>query len=137
MKPIVRSVLKKLRLQRRSRWEALEAYKLLIAICAAIVVALILTSVSLVLYGVTGAATLDLSRPGYESARTKVQSQNIDVDMPPFAPTGKIDQSDMKQYLSQYKKRQLELKGYDSFNPTAISDAQLNLGPVEPVEPQQ
>ncbi len=63
--------IKKLPAYRRAK-KVVDEYKLIFAITSAIIVCFVLTAVSLLLYGLTGTSKVDLSRPGYELARKKI-----------------------------------------------------------------
>jgi len=100
-------------------------YKLLFAIFSAIIVALIMTAVSVFLYIITGASKLDLSRPGYEGAREKVkQAEPTETS---FGPSGALDAKAMKQFMDEYKEQSQRLGGYDTFSPKILEDSQLGL----------
>lgn len=122
----VNKLLTRLGLRKKSRFERIGEYKLGLAIAGAIAISLFLTAMSLVLYAITGTASLDLSRPGYESAREQIKKSANDAG-DTFSATGELHKSDLDVYLKNYKKKQLELKGYDAFDPNVVSDAQLNL----------
>lgn len=100
-------------------------YKLLFAIFSAILVALVMTAISVFLYIITGTSKLDLSRPGYEGAREKVkQAETTETT---FGPNGSLDSKAMKQFMDEYKKQSQRLSGYDSFSPKILEDNQLGL----------
>lgn len=124
MKSSIHKLAVKMGLQKKNRHEMLAEYRLAAFIGVSVVVALLLTTVSLLLYTLTGTASLDLSRPGYEDARQKVKRE---VDDEVFSATGGMNKAVMKEYLSLYQKKQQPLKTYDSFDPNIVSDTQLNL----------
>ncbi len=101
------------------------SYKLAFAIGGAIVGCLLLTYFSVLLYSITGTGRLDLSRPGYEGVR-----QRVDRTPPStvgFNATGALNAKVIENYLIQYNKQSQTLSHYDAFDPKLLDDAQLNL----------
>jgi hypothetical protein len=100
-------------------------YKLAFGLCGAIVISVILTAFSVILYEVTGSSKLDLSRPGYEAVRKKISKAPPVQD--DFGPTGSLNSKIITQYLANYTKQTQALNSYDSFNPQLLDDTQLGL----------
>jgi hypothetical protein len=94
-------------------------------IIAALVVAMTLTSVSLWLYKVSGAANLDLSRPGYEKVREDVKDDGDSTK--PFSPTGDLDAAAVSDFRSRYEGIKARLNQMNSYGDSAISDENLGL----------
>lgn len=101
-------------------------HKLLAAISAAVVIALVMTAVSMSLYYSTGAEVLDLSRPGYESVRQAVnQAPHDDAT---FSGDGPVDSQVIKQFDGLYQTNRKDLKSIDNFsNQKPLSDDSLTL----------
>lgn len=91
----------------------------------AILSALLLTAISMTLYFVSGTAKLDLSRPGYESARTQIhRTDGIDQN---FSLNGDLDSAVIKDFLKKYDREAKDLQQYGSFNNPILDDSQLGI----------
>lgn len=109
-----------------------QRYGLPFGIFLAIVGALLLTTISMTLYFVSGTAKLDLSRPGYESARTQIhRADGTDQN---FSSNGELDGAVIKDFLKKYDSELKDLQHYGSFNENILDDAQLGIT-VEVVAP--
>lgn len=97
-------------------------HQLTIALSLAILIALLLTVTSVIIYEVSGAAMLDLSRPGYEPARKQLQKTNGQLQ---FSSKEPIDQSVVKKFRSLYKKQTDDIHKLNSFNGKVLDDSQL------------
>lgn len=92
----------------------------------AILVALFLVYVALSLYQSSGAIQLDLSRPGYDSARQEASKDN--QVFKGFAADGPINKDTLKEFDGLYKQKAAEaLIGIDAFSSDALSDSALSL----------
>lgn len=109
-----------------SKWQQ---HRFMAMIAVAIMIALFLVSVALALYASSGAAQLDLSRPGYVSVRDKAD-KNDDFDG--FPATGTITNETMNQFRKLYEAQSQKATGLDSFGGNALSDQALSLdSPIE------
>ena len=109
-----------------SRWQE---HRFMVLVGTTIVIALFLVSVSLALYASSGAAQLDLSRPGYVSVRDQAaRSDEFDN----FPATGSIDKKALDQFRKSYDKQAERATNVDSFSGNAMDDQILSLdAPVE------
>lgn len=82
-----------------------------------------LVSVSMNLYNKSGAAQLDLSRPGYVSVRS--QATNNDSDFQTYSSTGSISKDIINDFQSQYDERAIKVKSVDAFSSDPLSPASL------------
>lgn len=97
-----------------------------------VLVALVMTSLSLTLYVTSGAASLDLSRPGYEQVRTQVKEDTVSSS---FSPTGALDQSEYERYKSLFEKQVKTISELGNYEPAPISDRPLRLSDeIQPSE---
>lgn len=94
-------------------------------ILLAILAALLLTAISMTLYFVSGTSKLDLSRPGYESAREQIRQ--TDGNNQNFSGSGDIDGEVIKDFLSKYNKEAKDLSQYSTFNESILGDPQLGI----------
>ena len=99
-------------------------HRFIVLIAATIVVSLFLVGVALALYASSGAAQLDLSRPGYVSVRDKViQSDTFEG----FPTSGTIDKDAINQFRTLYEKQSKEATNVDSFGGDVMSDKTLSI----------
>lgn len=104
-------------------------YRLQMFIFGSIVIALLLATVSMALYNNSGAAQIDLSRPGYKSVRA--QAVKGDGDYETFSANGEISNSIIKNFISLYKKQSDMIKSVDAFGGDPLSPSSLGIG-VDP-----
>lgn len=108
-------------------------HRFMMMIGAVIVVSFILVGSSMALYTSSGAAQLDLSRPGYQTVRGKVQpTDKFDT----FPSSGELDKQALNDFRTQYAKQSVQVIGVDSFGGDVMSDASLQIDPPA-AEPAQ
>ena len=88
-----------------------------------IMIALIMTSISLSLYVSSGTLQLDLSRPGYESVRKEISSQSSED----FPATGPITTKTMDSFQKQYAAQRSGLNSISQFQDSALDDDSLDV----------
>lgn len=103
-----------------------ERHRLAYGIASAIGVGLLLTVISMSLYISSGASRLDLSRPGYEKARSEVVETKDDDT---FSATGPMDLKTIDEFQKLYSSHRTTLSALDSFDSTVMDDTQLRLSP--------
>lgn len=97
----------------------------------AITVALLLVTFSMWLYGESGAAQLDLSRPSYESVRSQVRQTESFAEFEPSG--GPLNEEDFAQFeelfLDRYEKNEENnMKHHrNAFSPRELSDDTLGI----------
>jgi len=97
-------------------------FGLMVAITVAI--SLFLVAIALALYASSGAAQLDLSRPGYVSVREKAsRSDTLDS----FPATGVLDKNALEQFRKLYDQRVQQIGSNESFGGDVMSDASLSI----------
>ena len=67
----------------------------------------------MVIYSQSGAAQLDLSRPGYKSVSNQVQ---IDDTTSVFQASGPVDKSVIEEFTKMYDEQSRKAKSVDAFN---------------------
>lgn len=110
-----------------SRWER---HKFLVLVGATIVVSLCLVSVAMGIYSTSGAAQLDLSRPGYQSVRQQV-SRTDEFDG--FPATGTIDADALAKFRELYAKQSDQANAVDGFAGDVMSDKALSIDEAPPL----
>lgn len=105
----------------QSRWIH---HKLALFVSGSIFIAFILVMVSMALYNSSGAAQLDISRPGYRSAQNKVdQSDNFES----FPATGSVEKKTIDQFQKLYDKQTKQVGNSDAFSSSAMDDQVLGI----------
>lgn len=99
-------------------------HRFFLLIAGAILIALFLVSIALSLYHSDGAAQLDLSRPGYQSVRDKVEKN---TSSEAFSATGPLDEASLDEFRAKYQKQADRVKQTEGFSPEALSDRALEL----------
>ena len=105
--------------------EVIGRHRIVYGVFAALIIAAVLTSVSMALYVSSGASRLDLSRPGYEKVRNDVQQDKEDV----FQSTGPVDTDVVSDFQSRFTKHREKLNTFDDFDSDALDDSQLQIAP--------
>lgn len=104
--------------------DRLQQHRFLLLIVGVVLVSLFLVAVALALYASSGAAQLDLSRPGYKSVRQQaVQSDSFNG----FPSTGPINNDTLDQFRKLYDEQSTKATNVDSFGGNAMSDQSLSI----------
>jgi hypothetical protein len=101
-----------------------ERHKFLVLVGGTIVVSLFLVSVALSLYNSSGAAQLDLSRPGYQSVRQQAAKSD---DFSSYAGTGPINDKALTQFRQLYMSQAEQSSALDSFGGDVMSNKSLSI----------
>lgn len=104
-----------------TRWEQ---HRFLALIAGVILIALFLVSVALSLYNSSGAAQLDLSRPGYQDVRDLAKR---DTTSKSFPSSGVLDKEALDLFSKLYGEQSAKVISADSFDASAISEESLQL----------
>lgn len=103
----------------------LQRYRFLLFIGSVIVVSGILVTVGMNLYNSSGAAQIDLSRPGYQSVRSEASRDTGHDDS--FPSSGDLNDAAFDKFETMYKTHSTRVTGTSSFEPEALSDDSLQL----------
>lgn len=104
---------------------AWDRHRFLWLVGGVIIVAIFMVGVALSLYHSSGAAQLDLSRPGYRTVRKEAgQKQARTVTYP---SSGQFDEKALAEFRSLYQDRVNRITATRSFEASAISDDALQL----------
>lgn len=98
-------------------------HRFLVLIGLTIATALVLVGISMTLYATSGAAQLDLSRPGYRAVTSQAISSYGDFEN--YPSTGPTNASTVNDFKTLYEQKAAEVKAFDAFagdplNPTAL-----------------
>lgn len=99
-------------------------HKMFVLVSSSIIVALILVIVSMALYSSSGAAQLDLSRPGYQSVQDKLGRSDT---FESFPANGPVNSQTLEQFLRLYDRQIKSVQGSSPFNPESLSDHSLGI----------
>lgn len=100
-------------------------HRLSILMIIAVTAALILTVVSVMIYNTSGAAQLDLSRPGYRAVSDKVdKKQSIDT----YSASGPVTKDSIQEFIKLYDRQSEKAKAVDAFNGDPLNPEVLEFG---------
>ena len=98
-------------------------FSLLIVLAVLVASGLVLTSIAL--YYSSGAAQLDLSRPGYKAVRA--QAVTSDSDFQNYSSTGAINQSTISEFKSLYARQAQKTEAVDAFGGDPLNPISLGV----------
>lgn len=101
-------------------------------IILSILVSAIIVLVSMGLYRSSGAAQLDLSRPGYVSVRS--QATNSVGEFQNYPNSGAISQSAINEFKALYDKQAQKVKTVDAFSGDPLSPDALGISAIVTTE---
>lgn len=101
-------------------------YKLIVALSLAILIALILTAISLNMYITSGVSGLDLSRPGYEGVRDQIKPNTSSQS---FSADGPLNPSEIDKFDKLYSDQANDLNVIDDFSNKNLEDESLRFTP--------
>ncbi|HUC96382.1 MAG TPA: hypothetical protein VMR16_01825 [Candidatus Saccharimonadales bacterium] len=98
-------------------------HSFLLFITASIVISAVVVYISMQMYNSSGAAQLDLSRPGYVSVRSQVDTS--DSDLQTYPSSGVISKDVINSFKSSFNKQAKKIETVDAFggdplDPTAL-----------------
>lgn len=105
-----------------------------IFIGGALLISIIFSGFSLMLYNESGAIQLDLSRPAYQEARKQAKAEKEAEEKAEkekqkaeeFSASGDINKDVIEDFEKLYKENSVKIKG-DSFKAEILSDKNLNI----------
>lgn len=100
-------------------------YRFLLMIFMAIVASTGLVVISMAMYNGSGAAQLDLSRPGYNDVRDQVDK--TDNTLTNFPETGSISQTVIDNFGKAYSAESQKIKAVDAFGGDPLSPEALGI----------
>jgi len=102
-----------------------DQHRFMLLIGGTIVIAIILVSISVIIYNVSGSAQLDLSRPGLTSVSNKVDRTDTVTDYSAFGP---VNKDTVKTFTDAYDKQAKKAKAVDAFNGDPLNPDVLEFG---------
>ena len=102
-----------------------DKHSFLLFITLSIIVACVIVTISMAMYNSSGAAQLDLSRPGYKSVRA--QAGKDDGDFQTFATSGPISKDVINDFKTIYAKQAQKIKAVDAFGGDPLNSDALGI----------
>ena len=101
-----------------------QKYRFVGMLSAVIAISLVLTGVSLEIYNTSGAAQVDLSRPGYQSVRKEA---TLEQPNDQFEASGNLDDKSYEKFYEMYDRHAGRSADVSSFGDQALSDESLQI----------
>ena len=108
--------------QRRELTTFWQKHRFFLLVSAAIVASLVLVTVSLAIYNLSGSAQLDLSRPGYQAVSDQV---NRDDSIDEYSASGDVTLKTIDEFLALYDEQATKAKAVDAFNGDPLNPSLL------------
>jgi hypothetical protein len=102
-----------------------DQHRFLLLVGLTIIVSIILVSISMVIYNVSGSAQLDLSRPGYQSVSDQVE--RID-EIQDYSALGPVNKTTVGEFTKLYDAQAAKAKAVDAFNGDPLNPEVLEFG---------
>jgi hypothetical protein len=90
-----------------------DKHRLSLLLILTVLIALVLTVISMVAYSASGTAQLDLSRPGYSSVSNKVDKTDKITEYSSF---GTVNKDSINEFTKLYDAQAIKAKAVDAFN---------------------
>lgn len=102
-----------------------DKHRLSLLLIITVAIAIVMTSISVIIYNSSGAAQLDLSRPGYRSVSDKVnQADEIDT----YSAVGAVNKDTIHEFMKLYDAQASKAKAVDAFNGDPLNPEVLEFG---------
>jgi len=102
-----------------------DKHRFFLFIVGSIGIATTVVVASMSMYNGSGAAQLDLSRPGYKSVRSKITAN--DGDFQNYSSSGVIDKNSIKEFRSLFDRQSQKTKSVDAFGGDPLSPEELGI----------
>ena len=102
-----------------------DRHRLSLLLILTVSIATIMTIVSVIIYNSTGAAQLDLSRPGYRSVSGQVEKTDA-IDT--YSSSGAINKETIEEFMKLYDAQASKAKAVDAFNGDPLNPEVLEFG---------
>lgn len=101
-----------------------QQHRFFLLVALVIIVSCIMVVIGMYVYNTSGAAQVDLSRPGYQSVRREAKRDSVNDSFP---ATGELDANAFDSFNKMYSEHARQVVGVDSFDPTALDAAAAQL----------
>jgi hypothetical protein len=102
-----------------------DKHRLSLLLIITVLIAIILTVVSMIAYNVSGTAQLDLSRPGLSSVSDKVDKGDKITEYSNFGP---VNKDSINEFTKLYDEQAKKAKAVDAFNGDPLNPETLEFG---------
>lgn len=102
-----------------------DQHRYLLMVVITIIAASCLVVISMTVYNLSGAAQLDLSRPGYQSVSNKVDRTN---DIDDYSALGPVNKTTVEEFTKLYDTHATKAKAVDAFNGDPLNPEVLEFG---------
>jgi hypothetical protein len=103
-----------------------DKHSFLLFISISILISSVVVAISMAMYNGSGAAQLDLSRPGYKDVRSQVDVSEGDFQN--YSANGPIDRDVISNFKAIYDKQAQKVKSVDAFGGDPLSAEALGIG---------
>jgi len=105
-----------------------DRHRFSLMILSSLVITMVLVVISMYVYDNSGAAQVDLSRPGYISVRSQAVTNNADFQN--YSSTGEVNQETISEFQSLFVNQVNKAKSFDAFGGDPLSPNSLGIGAV-------
>ena len=102
-----------------------DRHRLSLLLIITVLVAAVLTVVSMFAYNASGTAQLDLSRPGYLSVSDQVDKADKITEYSSFGP---VNKESINEFIKLYDEQSTKAKAVDAFNGDPLNPEVLEFG---------
>lgn len=100
-------------------------HRLSLLLIITVSIALVMTTISVIIYNTSGAAQLDLSRPGYQSVSDQVETKDT-IDT--YSSSGPVNTNTINEFMKLYDEQATKVKAVDAFNGDPLNPEVLEFG---------
>jgi hypothetical protein len=100
-------------------------HSFLLFITISILISAVVVYISMQMYNSSGAAQLDLSRPGYVSVRSQVDTS--DGDLQTYPSNGAMNKGVINDFKSSFNKQAKKIEAVDAFGGDPLDPAALGI----------
>ncbi|MCX6728264.1 MAG: hypothetical protein NTV39_00625 [Candidatus Saccharibacteria bacterium] len=100
-------------------------HNFLVFITLSLLISAVVVYVSMQMYNSSGAAQLDLSRPGYVSVRSQVDTS--DNDFPTYPANGEMNKGAIDDFRALFKKQAQKIEAVDAFGGSPLDPTALGI----------
>jgi hypothetical protein len=102
-----------------------DRHRLSLLLILTFILEIIMTTISVIIYNSSGAAQLDLSRPGYLSVSDQVER---DDTIDEYSASGPINKDTIQEFITLYDEQAEKAKGVNAFNGDPLNPEVLVFG---------
>jgi len=100
--------------------------RFILMLIGTILISFVLVGIAMALYASSGAAQLDLSRPGYSDVRSQAKEDDAD-DRKPFPSSGPINKESLAAFEKLFAASSKDALSVPAFDGDVLSDSSLHI----------